>query len=234
MQTSETIKSILPAMLKVQEEMEALAKDRENPFANSKYVTLDNILHHLKPRLSKNGLVLIQNPIVETEEGATRVGVETKIYHKDGEWFDFGRFLLSFEKGSKMNLAQSAGSLTSYAKRYVITAVFSISTNEDTDGVYGKDAPNDAPSQAPQMDNQPQYDNYEGKRNFLNDSFKKHFEQQGITPEVYGAGMAARIGVADVFEADLSRMIETSKKWAKELEHTQQSNSHNQNFVWGQ
>ncbi|WP_373711780.1 ERF family protein [Jeotgalibaca porci] len=137
MKTSELVKSILPSFLAVQNDMRALVKDRENPFAGSNYVTLDNILENLKPLLSDNGLILIQNPIVKNEESAIWVGVETKIYHKDGEWIDFGEFLLSFEKGSKMNLAQSAGSLTSYAKRYVLTAVFSISTNEDTDGVYG-------------------------------------------------------------------------------------------------
>lgn len=138
MKTSESIKAILPAMLKVQDEMKSLTKDRDNPFANSKYVTLDNILDNLKPILTQNDLILIQNPLAITDEkGSSRIGVETRVYHKDGEYFDFGEFLLGFEKGSKMNMAQSAGSITSYAKRYALTAIFSIDTNEDTDGVHG-------------------------------------------------------------------------------------------------
>lgn len=138
MKASDSIKAILPAMLNVQSQMKSLNKDRENPFANSKYVTLDNILDNLKPILTENNLILMQNPIAVSEGDKVRIGVETRVYHKDGEYFDYGEFLLDFEKGSKMNLAQSAGSLTSYAKRYALTAIFSIDTNEDTDGIYNQ------------------------------------------------------------------------------------------------
>lgn len=132
---SESIKSILPAMIKVQSEMPQLSKDADNPHAKSKYVTLDNILGELNPLLNENDIFLTQTPVEETTENGSRIGVETKFWHTSGEYIKYPAVLYSFEKGGRMNLTQSVGSIVSYARRYALTSIMALSTAEDSDGV---------------------------------------------------------------------------------------------------
>lgn len=134
-QHSESVKTILPAMIKVQENMPALSKDANNPHAKSKYVTLDNILGKLTPLLNQNDIFLTQIPVEESTETSQRIGVETVFWHKEGEYISYPAVLYEFEKGGRMNLTQSVGSIITYARRYALTSIFSLSTNEDDDGV---------------------------------------------------------------------------------------------------
>lgn len=154
MKTSEESKNLIKALVKVQAKLSPIKKDRENPFAGSKYVTLDAILEELLPKLNENGLVLVQSPVMQTTDTGMKVGVETYIYHETGEWAYFEPFFMELEKGSKMNMAQSAGSITTYAKRYAVSAIFGISSDEDTDGIQGKGEKQSNPS-----NNQKKYDN---------------------------------------------------------------------------
>lgn len=135
MKTSESIKQIIPAFLKTQTSLKSVKKDRVNPFAESTYATLDAILEELLPKLNENDLMLTQAPVFENFEGAMRIGVETTIFHKSGEFLQYDPFFMELERGSKMNMAQSAGSVTTYAKRYAVSAIFGISTDEDKDGI---------------------------------------------------------------------------------------------------
>lgn len=136
MDRSETFASIVKAMVQVQSELKTVRKDRKNPFAENMYATLDAILEELLPKLNKHEIVLTQSPIFEiTENGNMRIGVETHLLHSSGEWFRYPPFFMQLEKGAKMNMAQSAGSVITYAKRYAVSAIFGISTGDDVDGV---------------------------------------------------------------------------------------------------
>lgn len=139
MERSESFTTIVKAMVKVQGELKAVKKDRDNEFNNSKYATLDAILAELLPKLSENEIAMTQSPVFEEAgSGAMRIGVETHLIHSSGEWFLYPPFFMELEKGAKMNMAQSAGSIITYAKRYAISAIFGISTDEDKDGVQPK------------------------------------------------------------------------------------------------
>lgn len=139
MKTSDETKNLIKSLIAVQGSLNPIKKDRENPFAGSKYATLDAILEELLPLLSKNNLAIAQSPIMENTEGQLRIGVETHLLHESGEYAFFEPFFMELEKGSKMNMAQSAGSIITYAKRYAISAIFGISTDEDKDGVQPKE-----------------------------------------------------------------------------------------------
>lgn len=151
---SESIKSILPAMIKVQNEMPQLSKDKSNPHAKSKYVTLDNILGELNPLLNKNEIFLTQIPVEEVTEGNQRIGVETLFWHKSGEYIKYPAVLYSFEKGGRMNLTQSVGSIVSYARRYALTSILALSTAEDSDGVQPQTSNNNYNNQNNNYNNQ--------------------------------------------------------------------------------
>lgn len=154
----EEIKNIQEAIGYVQQKMPTLNKDASNPYAKSKYVTLDNILKHLMPIASEIGLVIMQNPItpdvqnpiipanVSIEKGNgnnTQVSsqvknyayiqIETRLYFK-GEELVFKSYIQPIELAG--NLPQIFGSAVTYLKRYQLVALFGIATGEDDDAVF--------------------------------------------------------------------------------------------------
>lgn len=132
---SESIKSILPAMIKAQSKMPQLSKDANNPHAKSKYLTLDNILGSLLPILNEQDILLSQIPVQKQEGNNRAIAVDTKFLHKSGEYFYYPGVFFDFEKGGRMNNTQSTGSIITYARRYELTSILGISTNEDADGI---------------------------------------------------------------------------------------------------
>lgn len=135
---------IVKALVKAQSEIGTITKNKKNPIARSSYATLDTILEEVLPKLNENGLFFTQKPFtrnVPVGNGGVivEVGVETTLYHESGESLVYEPFFMAIEDNKRMNQAQSAGSIITYAKRYAISAILGISTDEDTDGVQGGD-----------------------------------------------------------------------------------------------
>lgn len=133
----EEIKTIQEAIGYVQQKMPTLERDAKNPFAKSKYVTLDNILKNLVPLASEVGLVIMQNPItpdIQDSNGRfAYLQIETTLMFKD-EKLVFKSYVQPIElKGN--NLPQIFGSAVTYLKRYQLVALFGIATGEDDDAV---------------------------------------------------------------------------------------------------
>lgn len=128
-----SFKSFVQALIKTQAEIGSVEKDGYNPHFKSHYATLDNLLSHIRPILNKNGLALTQT-----------------VVKKDGEWMlltqllhaDLGShenyYPLMFEKGHP----QQMGSAVSYAKRYALSALLAVGSEEtDDDGHHAKTDP---------------------------------------------------------------------------------------------
>lgn len=140
MRSSETVKEIIPALVRLQKSGIKAEKDSVNPIFRSKYTSLDAVLEAIKGPLADEGLVLMQ----EASGTEKEVHILTKLYHTTGEWLEFGPLILPvgekeiFFKGTKTNLlvrdAQSFGSAITYGKRYAITSIFGIQGEEDDDG----------------------------------------------------------------------------------------------------
>lgn len=130
MKMSSDVKDLFAAIAKVQSNKLNVTKDRNNPITHSKYATLDAIQKVLYPITSKNDLSVTQFPISEDN----KVGVQTLVGHKTGQWILYDPFLLSVGGNKRMSEAQEEGSTLTYAKRYQLSAIFGISTDEDTDG----------------------------------------------------------------------------------------------------
>lgn len=132
----EEIKTIQEAIAYVQKNLPTLERDADNPFAKSKYVTLDNILKHLIPLASEIGLVIMQNPITpeiqDTNGRYAYLQIETTLMFKDEE-----KTLKSYVQPIELkgNLPQIFGSAVTYLKRYQLVALFGIATGEDDDAV---------------------------------------------------------------------------------------------------
>ena len=127
MEKSESIKEICIAFNKMQSELEQPLKDKNNPFFKSKYVPLENVVDSIVKASKDNGLSFSQ--FAETDDNGN-ICVSTLVMHKSGEWIQYPKLRMKPEK----NTPQALGSAITYAKRYALSAIFGITSDEDNDG----------------------------------------------------------------------------------------------------
>lgn len=141
MRKSDSIVELSKALAKFQEEVKQPLKDKNNPFFKSKYVPLENVVEAITDVAPKNGLSFVQWALND-ENG--RVGVATMLMHESGEWIEFDAVHMKADKET----AQGAGALITYLKRYSLSAVFGITSDQDDDGngASGNKAPKPATS----------------------------------------------------------------------------------------
>lgn len=126
MNKSESIKNLAIALAKFQGEVSNPSNTATNPFFKSKYAPLDTVLNTVRPILSKNGLSVVQAPSGDGES----IIVVTTLIHESGEWIEFPELVLKADKAT----AQGAGSAITYARRYALSAILGISSEDDDDG----------------------------------------------------------------------------------------------------
>lgn len=127
MKTSESVKEIFSAQIKMQSELKNVAKDASG--YGYKYTKLETLIDHVKPVLFNNGLGYIQTN-TSTEDG--RVGVTTRLIHTSGEWAE-DTMCAPLYKLAKMNEYQVAGSVITYFRRYALASMLGIASDEDID-----------------------------------------------------------------------------------------------------
>lgn len=124
---SENLSNLASALSALQAEVNNPKNTAVNPFLKNKYAPLNDILTEVRPLLAKHGLSVAQLPT-----GADTVGVTTMLLHKSGEWIsDSVSMTLHGEKGKSD--AQVAGSIITYFRRYAISSVLGIASEDDTD-----------------------------------------------------------------------------------------------------
>lgn len=129
MKTSESIKTIAPALLAAKKAFKPALKTAENPHFKSKYVDLQSVVDATEDALSLNGLVLLQSP--EISEGDKMVSVVSRLIHISGEWIEG---TISLPSGTPTRYdAQTVGSAITYARRYSYMGILGIAP-EDDDG----------------------------------------------------------------------------------------------------
>lgn len=126
MEKSENIKELATALAKFQGEVTNPANTANNPFFKSKYAPLSEVLKLVRPILSKNGLSVVQAPSGDGES----IIVVTTLMHESGEYIEFSPLVLKADKPT----AQGAGSAITYARRYALSAILGISSEDDDDG----------------------------------------------------------------------------------------------------
>lgn len=126
---SEKLDLLATALSKAQAEMPTVPMNAVNPFLKNKYADLAEMIKVAAPVLAKNGLSISQQPV---SNGLT-IGVTTTLLHTSGQWIEDTISLpLGDEKGK--SLAQVAGSIITYLRRYSYGAIVGLATDEDTDG----------------------------------------------------------------------------------------------------
>lgn len=123
---SEQLTELAKAMLRVQAELQPVVKDAANSFTKSNYATLNAVMDACRHILLANGIWLLQYP-VPSEPGT--LGLVTKLTHAEsGQW----QSSLAVAPLPKTD-PQGYGSCMTYLRRYALTAMLGMVT-EDDDG----------------------------------------------------------------------------------------------------
>ncbi len=125
MNKSESITELAKALNAFQSELQLAKKKETNPFFKSKYADLAEIWETCRPLLAKCGLSLSQMASVVGEHAV----LTTMLMHNSGEWLS-GDLILS---PAKSNDPQALGSAITYGRRYAMSAMLGVAT-EDDDG----------------------------------------------------------------------------------------------------
>lgn len=124
MQRSETITKLAESLSKFQSAVTMPSKNRNN-FFGRKYADLGAIFAAIQNPLADQGLSITQ-PISFTQEG--KLIIETYLLHTSGEWI-----ASTYPVNPVKDDPQSMGSAITYARRYSISSLLGIASEDDDD-----------------------------------------------------------------------------------------------------
>jgi hypothetical protein len=119
-----TMKNIIQALLRAQQEISNARKDAANPHFRSRYATLESVLEAVKNPLNDHGIAIAQTCGKDSEGHF----VETKLIHESGEQIE-SRIYLVLEKQSM----QGFGSALTYGRRLGLASLVALGAEEDDD-----------------------------------------------------------------------------------------------------
>ncbi|HUV46311.1 MAG TPA: ERF family protein [Dehalococcoidia bacterium] len=152
MDKSDSIKELATALNKVQANLQAAKKGNENPYFHSKYADLLSIWEACREVLTTNGLSVVQVGALDEQGNAY---LETMLLHSSGEWI-MGKLPLRTTKADP----QSQGSAITYARRYSLSSIIGLCTEEDDDA----EAAMERKKPAPKAQTKPQPNPQQGER----------------------------------------------------------------------
>ena len=132
MKTSNTINKISADLVKVMAEVKDVVKNSSG--YGYKYASLDEVLKMVRPIAAKSNIAILQSS--ELQEGIVKV--ETTLLHSSGEYI-VSEVQAPYIELKGMNSYQSLGAAITYLRRYSLSNVFAISSEEDTDAVSKQD-----------------------------------------------------------------------------------------------
>lgn len=192
MRTSESVAEVSKALVAFQKAVESPKKTKT---ANTgtysyTYADFDDITAGIRELLAANGLAFAQ----EAVSGDGRCGVTTRLIHTSGEWMEGGPLFLPAG-----NTPQAYGSAITYAKRYQLTSMLGIATEEDDDGAAAQRsqrAKNGAQKRQPKQENVVQMDPLKAKVVELSKAVKDERVPTeiaaGLIAEWFGEGKASK------------------------------------------
>lgn len=124
---SESIQNLTKAMAEFQKAVKQPAKDADNSYFGSKYVPLESVVKAVMETGSPLGISFMQYTQVN-ENGD--LGLCTVVMHSSGEYMEFPPLPIRPEN----NRPQATGSAITYARRYSLSSIFGIASEEDDDG----------------------------------------------------------------------------------------------------
>lgn len=163
MSKSESIKELATALAKFQGEVAnplnsttVEVKTKSGFTYSYKYAPLDEILRIVRPLLSKNGLSIVQAPYSNNGE----VSITTTLFHSSGEWIEYPPLSLKTTDITP----QAAGSVITYGRRYALSAILGIASDDDNDAQPTDGKPTKPASTTDNKQGSKQLDENQGKK----------------------------------------------------------------------
>lgn len=123
--------------IKAQAEFKEVGKSKQG--YGYKYAPLDEVLKMARPILVKNNFFLTQDSKTYIDEnGIEWISVNTVLMHVTGEIID-NTVTTKYADLAKMNAYQSLGSAITYLRRYGLSMLLGIASDEDTDAQGGQE-----------------------------------------------------------------------------------------------
>ena len=124
---SQEITELAKALIAVQKHVTPATKDANNPFTKSNYATLNSVMRTCREALLENGIWLCQHPAPVEVPGC--IGLVTKLTHAESGQWQSSLAVVPLPKADP----QGMGSAITYARRYALTSMLGMVT-EDDDG----------------------------------------------------------------------------------------------------
>ena len=113
------------ALAKAQGAMMPAVKSAKNPFYKSNYADLGSVMDVIRKPFSDNGIAIVQGPF---SSDYAKIVVRTRLMHSSGQWIES-----SLKAEAKDMGPQAVGSVITYLRRYALSAMAGVAT-EDDDG----------------------------------------------------------------------------------------------------
>ena len=126
------MKDLLKNIASAKREIGAISKDSKNPFFKSKYFDINQLLEHVEPILFDKGLFLTQ-PILDNKVYSILWDIET------GDKFE------SYLELPLLNDPQKLGSCITYYRRYTLSSLLAIQSEDDDGNKASKPQPKKKP-----------------------------------------------------------------------------------------
>ena len=133
MKHSEQLNELAGALSEYQATAKNPGNTAKNPFLKNKYAPLNDILGMVRTELAKHGLSVSQ-----LVGGEDKIGVTTMLLHKSGQYIA-DTVSLTPENSKGLSVAQNAGVVITYLRRYGLASILGIAGEDDTDGGAGAD-----------------------------------------------------------------------------------------------
>ena len=128
MKRSEQITELGKALASFQAQVVNPKNSAVNPYHNHRYAPLGEILATVRPVLGKHGLAVAQDTKVEGET----VVITTTLLHESGEFMETDPLILPAGVKGQVT-AQTIGAAITYGRRYQLSALLGISSEDDDD-----------------------------------------------------------------------------------------------------
>lgn len=139
MKQSNEFNELAGAFAKAQAALPAVPKRGHGQVGTAKttYATLDDVIATVRGPLSENGLSFTQMLDADDDGPA----LTTMLIHESGQWMASSTPIDAMDGNRGTNAMQAFGSTLTYLKRYALSAMLGVSTDDDDDGNAARKAP---------------------------------------------------------------------------------------------
>lgn len=200
---SESIQNLTKAMAEFQKAVKQPVKNADNPYFGSKYVPLESLVKTVMETGSPLGISFMQYTQVN-ENGD--LGLCTVVMHSSGEYMEFPPLPIRPEN----NRPQATGSAITYARRYSLSSIFGIASEEDDDGNEASGLTRQAkqpPKQQPKAQQKQQIKQNDAAK--LIEEYWVKFEKIGVNVGEVKQFICKRYNVSKIADIPISTLLQS-------------------------